>query len=219
MIFPSGSCESSKVLATWVIRAAGHSFLLRPLVLIAWRITSRAICIAKVVTRAPLVIEAILVEALASCSIMQKVRLHLGSVQLTPVASQRKWRTVDAIGSPLVARVTELRPGNPRINWSGPGLIGANRLRRPHRILRPFARQGHLFGIVTGTLALRGMQRRSRILTELIHSITSSARASSVGGTVRPIVLAVCRLTTNSNFTARRTGRSLGFSPLRTRPV
>ena len=51
------------------------------------------------------------------------------------------------------------------------------------------------------------------------HSITSSARASSEDGTSRPIVLAVCRLMTNSNFTARRMGRSAGFSPLRMRPV
>src|SRR5262249_62016711 len=39
-----------------------------------------------------------------------------------------------------------------------------------------------------------------------LHSIASSARAISVGGTVRPIILAVCRLTTNSNFVARKTG-------------
>src|SRR5262249_45930258 len=51
------------------------------------------------------------------------------------------------------------------------------------------------------------------------HSITSSARASSVGGTSRPNVLAVCRLMTNSNLVARRTGMSAGFSPLRMRPV
>jgi hypothetical protein len=33
-----------------------------------------------------------------------------------------------------------------------------------------------------------------------VHSITSSERASSVGGTVMPIVFAVCRLMTISNF-------------------
>src|SRR5262249_29953333 len=51
------------------------------------------------------------------------------------------------------------------------------------------------------------------------HSITSSARASSVGGTVRPIVFAVCRLMTNSNLVGCTTGRSAGFAPLRIRPV
>src|SRR6516165_8702151 len=52
-----------------------------------------------------------------------------------------------------------------------------------------------------------------------LHSITSSARASRVGGTSRPIALAVCRLMTNSNLVACTTGRSAGFSPLRMRPA
>ena len=51
------------------------------------------------------------------------------------------------------------------------------------------------------------------------HSISSSALASSVGGTSMPSVLAVCELMTNSNLIARRTGRSAGFSPSRTRLV
>src|SRR5262249_6623213 len=51
------------------------------------------------------------------------------------------------------------------------------------------------------------------------HSITSSARPSTVIGKVRPSVLAVLRLITNSTFADRWTGRSAGFSPLRTRPV
>src|SRR5262249_23926848 len=48
-----------------------------------------------------------------------------------------------------------------------------------------------------------------------LHSITSSARASSVGGTLRPSVLAVLRLITKSNLAESMTGRSAGFSPLR----
>ena len=51
------------------------------------------------------------------------------------------------------------------------------------------------------------------------HSITSSARASSVGGTVKLIAFAVLRLTTSSNFAACCTGKSAGFSPLRIRPA
>src|SRR5262249_23956726 len=51
------------------------------------------------------------------------------------------------------------------------------------------------------------------------HSITSSAMASTPGGMVRPSVLAVLRLITNSNFVGSRTGRSPGFSPLRMRPA
>jgi hypothetical protein len=42
------------------------------------------------------------------------------------------------------------------------------------------------------------------------YSITSSARASSVGGTARPSILAVWWLMTSSNFDACTTGRSAG---------
>src|SRR5215211_1585030 len=51
------------------------------------------------------------------------------------------------------------------------------------------------------------------------YSITSSARASKVGGTVRPRAFAVFRLITSSNLVGCRTGRSAGFSPLRIRPT
>jgi hypothetical protein len=49
------------------------------------------------------------------------------------------------------------------------------------------------------------------------HSITSSARASSVGGMSMPSALAVLTLITSSNFVDRWIGRSPGFSPLRMR--
>src|SRR5258708_7101450 len=61
----------------------------------------------------------------------------------------------------------------------------------------------------TGRLMHRSKQR--------LYSITSSARASSEGGTVRPSALAVLRLMTSSYFTGAWTGRSPGFSPLRMR--
>ena len=54
-------------------------------------------------------------------------------------------------------------------------------------------------------------------LTAAAHSITSSARASSNGGTSRPSALAVFRLMTNSKRDDCTTGRSAGFSPLRMR--
>src|SRR5262249_25593881 len=47
------------------------------------------------------------------------------------------------------------------------------------------------------------------------HSITSSARASTVAGTSRPSALAVLRLITSSYLVGACTGRSAGFSPLR----
>src|SRR5262249_3694895 len=50
-----------------------------------------------------------------------------------------------------------------------------------------------------------------------LHSMTSSARASTVGGMSRPRALAVLRLITSSYLVGACTGRSAGFSPLRTR--
>src|SRR5262249_27149469 len=51
-----------------------------------------------------------------------------------------------------------------------------------------------------------------------LHSITSSARAISVGGTSRPSALAVLRLITSSNLVGCTIGMSAGFSPLRMPP-
>ena len=52
-----------------------------------------------------------------------------------------------------------------------------------------------------------------------LHSITSSAIASSVGGISTPNAFAVARLMTSSNLVPSSTGRSPGFSPLRIRPT
>src|SRR5262249_34685230 len=51
------------------------------------------------------------------------------------------------------------------------------------------------------------------------HSITSSARASSVGGTSMPSALAVFRLINSSYLVDACTGRWAGFSPLRSRSM
>src|SRR5262245_18946025 len=51
------------------------------------------------------------------------------------------------------------------------------------------------------------------------HSITSSARASSVGGTSRPSALAAIRLMSSSYLVGRTTGRSAGLPPLRILPA
>src|SRR5215475_6900609 len=48
-----------------------------------------------------------------------------------------------------------------------------------------------------------------------LHSITSSARASSVGGTVRPNTLAAVKLITSSNLVGNSIGRSLGLAPFK----
>src|SRR5262245_27787375 len=51
------------------------------------------------------------------------------------------------------------------------------------------------------------------------HSITSSAAASSLSGTVRASILAVEALMTSSNLLDCTTGKSAGFAPLRMRPA
>ena len=48
-----------------------------------------------------------------------------------------------------------------------------------------------------------------------LYSITSSARAMSIGGRVIPRLLAVERLIDSTNLVGCITGRSEGFSPLR----
>ena len=50
-----------------------------------------------------------------------------------------------------------------------------------------------------------------------LYWITSSARATIAGGTVRPSALAVLRLIASSNFVGSSTGRSPGASPFRMR--
>jgi hypothetical protein len=54
---------------------------------------------------------------------------------------------------------------------------------------------------------------------KLAYSITSSARARSIGGISWPIPFAVARLKTNSNLLDSSTGRSAGLAPLRIRPA
>ena len=54
---------------------------------------------------------------------------------------------------------------------------------------------------------------------QYLYSITSSAVASSVGDISTLSAFAVLRLMTSSNFVARITGRSAGFSPFKIRPT
>ena len=63
----------------------------------------------------------------------------------------------------------------------------------------------------------RAAEQRDEIAA--FHSITSSARASRVGGMAIPTALAVLRLITSSNLVDCRTGRSAGLAPLRMRAV
>jgi hypothetical protein len=59
----------------------------------------------------------------------------------------------------------------------------------------------------------------SRRSNRCSYSITSSAVASNLSGTVRPSILAVEALMTSSNLLDCTTGKSAGFAPLRIWPV
>src|SRR5262244_2730557 len=66
--------------------------------------------------------------------------------------------------------------------------------------------------------ARRERPRRSRTAEQrdelaALHSITSSARVSSVAGTARPSALAVLRLISSSNLVGNSIGRSPAFAP------
>ena len=93
-------------------------------------------------------------------------------------------------------------------------LFGRRPLQRGRVSLLPAAENLHNFGI-----DWRGRQPKTCTIGDIAepYSITSSARASSDGGTVRPSALAVLRLMTNSYLVGACTGRSAGFSPLRMR--
>src|SRR5262249_42518000 len=61
----------------------------------------------------------------------------------------------------------------------------------------------------------RGRTAKQRDELAAPHSITSSARASSVSGTSRPSALAVLRLIISSNLVGCSIGRSPGSAPAR----
>src|SRR5262249_54511257 len=61
----------------------------------------------------------------------------------------------------------------------------------------------------------RGRAAEQRDERAALHSITSSARASRVGGMVRRSALAVSRLTMKSNLVGCSTGMSAGLVPRR----
>ena len=66
------------------------------------------------------------------------------------------------------------------------------------------------------TISLRPMPSATPCTAANDHySITSSARASKVGGTMMPSAFAVFKLITSSNLVGCSTGRSAGFAPLK----
>src|SRR5262245_23505063 len=103
----------------------------------------------------------------------------------------------------ILLRTRGTRPSNRRTAEK------RDELAPPHRCPRCHAERSR--SVSTRTGSLEGVHQR--------YSITSSARASSDGGTVRFSTLAVFRLMTKSIFVACWTGKSAGFSPFKIRPV
>src|SRR5215470_3604955 len=94
-----------------------------------------------------------------------------------------------------------------RAGHASPSICGF-RQRRPHALALLRARRER-------PRSRRAAEQRDEIAA--LHSITSSARAMSDGGTTRPSPLAVWRLMTRSYLVGACIGKSAGFSPLRLR--
>src|SRR6516165_2653511 len=87
--------------------------------------------------------------------------------------------------------------------------------RRRHGCENPDAPNLQLLRVRRERPRSRSAEKRDELAPP--HSITSSARASTVAGMSMPSVFAVLRLITSSYLVGACTGRSAGFSPLRMR--
>jgi hypothetical protein len=72
------------------------------------------------------------------------------------------------------------------------------------------------FDIAKSVFQVHGVDAVGQVQQMASYSITSSTRASSVGGTSRPSALAVLRLMTSSNLVGCSTGKSAGLPPCNT---
>ena len=137
----------------------------------------------------------------------------------------RQWRAASAVKAAPWAVSTHVR-GQPELgDRAGPAVnvfgwhVGLGYLRRrfkgaPSTSLYPQLQTWSGVGAndAMGHLTMRRSKQHA-------YSITSSARASTIRGTLRPRAFAVLRLMISSNLVGMCTGRSLGFSPLRIRPA
>jgi hypothetical protein len=88
---------------------------------------------------------------------------------------------------------------------------------RSVRAQEPDGRQLHWLLRLSGERRGEDSDRTSHERAPTSHSITSSARANTAGGMVRPSALAVFMLMISSNFVGCSMGRVAGFAPLRIR--
>ena len=116
--------------------------------------------------------------------------------------------------------------------FRGEADLGSSFARRAHLLVQPLANpadaapqfgsdrrnSGHATAIAKPTQTTHDVISRPSIeAVQKVYSITSPARTSSDGGTLRPSALAALRLITSSYLVGACTGRSAGFSPLRMR--
>src|SRR6516225_606219 len=147
------------------------------------------------------------------------------------LASRFGVEPVKKLGQPLVQFAPELNAGGNR--WRRLDRAQARHMLMPDLAVLPAGlNQAHCQPVgrlakvdehCSGTIRARFLASEARPLLAAPssswrtarHSITSSARASTVSGTVRPSARAVLRLIVSSYFEACSTGRSAGFAPLR----
>src|SRR5262244_2474069 len=140
-------------------------------------------------------------------------------------------KPVGELGQPLVQPAPELNAGGHRwrrldraqardVLVANPAVLPAV-LNQAH--CQPIGRLAKVHEHCSGTIRARFLPSEAEPLLAApasswrttCHSITSSARASSVGGIWMPSALAVLRLKTISNLVGCSTGRSAGFMPRR----
>src|SRR5262249_48602566 len=134
-----------------------------------------------------------------------------------------------AAGRTLVLRLSRAQGGKPcHLGVGEPRGVGIEKLVVEHRLERGEIAAAHrrVALVLEGEDFLIAAHRQTSLAVfstrfelapalpgAFIHSITSSARASSVGGTSRPSALAVIRLMTKSNLVDCTTGKSVGLAP------
>jgi len=139
-------------------------------------------------------------SAFAAC-VTSATRLRIVASPKAPGCQRTPTR--ESVGSPSLSRAKRLGTSS-----------STYRTRRPSP--NPRKCGWATFGATSCKIRWPGLWRCPRSKWPF-HSITSSARASSVGGTSRPSVFAVLRLITNSYLVGACTGRSAGFSPRKMR--
>ena len=143
------------------------------------------------------------------------IRADIGDVRFVPIADIVGWLFDHLVGARVQARrnVDALCRSGFEVDHQ----FERGRFRRsaPSSLIRrqtspAFAPKRTLVADMQCPLSANGRHR-------VIHSITSSARASSIGGTSIPSAFAVLALMMRRNRVGCSIGRSAGFTPLRTR--